>query len=266
MLDPNWQIPSWQRTDFFQKRSRFAVIVPVLNEGERIRTQLKRMSTISRTLDVFIVDGGSTDDSLRAEVMTSSGIRSLLVKTGLGKLSAQLRLGLAHVLSDGYDGVITIDGNNKDNPEDIPLFAQALDDGYDHIQGSRFIRGGREENTPLSRMIGIKLIHAPLISLAAGFHYTDTTNGFRAYSREFLQDPRVMPFRNIFDRYELHYYLAIRAARLGFKVTEVPVERVYPKGKIPTKISPIKGNFLVLKTLTQACLGKFDPPTRENNS
>jgi len=104
------------------------------------------------------------------------------------------------------------------------------------------------------------LLHAPAISLAAGRRYTDTTNGFRAYSRRLLTDPRVQPLRDVFSGYELHYYLAIRAARLGFRVIETPVTRRYPAtGKTPTKISPWRGNLLVLRTLAAAVLGRFNP-------
>jgi dolichol-phosphate mannosyltransferase len=70
----------------------------------------------------------------------------------------------------------------------------------------------------------------------------------------------VQPLRDIFSGYELHYYLAIRAARLGFRVTETPVTRRYPaQGKTPTKISPVKGNLLILRTLISAALGRFNP-------
>jgi dolichol-phosphate mannosyltransferase len=106
----------------------------------------------------------------------------------------------------------------------------------------------------------VRLVHAPLMSIAAGRRYTDTTNGFRAYSRRLLEDPRVQPLRDNFMGYELHYYLAIRAARLGFRVTETPVTRRYPKsGKTPTKISPVKGNILILRTLAAAVMGRFNP-------
>ena len=101
---------------------------------------------------------------------------------------------------------------------------------------------------------------APLISLAAGARYTDTTNGFRAYSRRLLSDPRVQPLRDVFVGYELHYYLAIRAARLGFRAIEAPVTRRYPAaGKVPTKISPVKGNLLILRTLAAVVFGRFNP-------
>jgi dolichol-phosphate mannosyltransferase len=104
------------------------------------------------------------------------------------------------------------------------------------------------------------ILHAPVISLSAGFRYTDTTNGFRAYSRKFLEDARVQPFRDVFEKYELHYYLAIQAARLGFKVKEIPVTRAYPKGEpTPTKISPLKGNALIIKTLFKAAFRQYDP-------
>src|SRR5205807_113700 len=121
-------------------------------------------------------------------------------------------------------------------------------------QGSRFIKGGRAINTPLERLIAVRLIHAPLISLASRHRHTDTTNGFRAYSKRLLLDPEIAVFRDIFKTYELHYHLAIESARTKrFKLIETPVTRRYPeKGKTPTKISPVKGNAHVLGILIKA--------------
>lgn len=256
-----WQVPAYEVAALAERATPFCMCVFVINEGEKIRKQLKRMAPLAQAVDIIIADGGSTDGSLDHDYLREQGVRTLLTKRGPGKLSAQMRMALAYALEQGYQGVITIDGNNKDDPLAYPLFAKALEQGYDHIQGSRFIPGGVAINTPPSRLAGVRLLHAPLISLASGFHYTDTTNGFRAYSRRLLLDPRVQPFRDIFVAYELHYYLAIRAARLGFRVAEVPVTRAYPgQGVVPTKISPIKGNLLVLKTLFRACLNRYDPP------
>ena len=70
-------------------------------------------------------------------------MRALLTKTGPGKLSAQLRMGYAYALDQGYEGVVTIDGNGKDSVEAIPLFVEALDEGIDYAQASRFVTGGR---------------------------------------------------------------------------------------------------------------------------
>jgi hypothetical protein len=169
-------------------------------------------------------------------------------------------MAMAWVLAESYEGVIFIDGNDKDDPDAIPAFVDALAAGYDHVQGSRFVPGGHHENTPWSRLLGVRLVHAPLISLAAGFHYTDTTNGFRAYSQRLLLDRRVAPLRDIFSDYELHYYLSIRAPQLGYRTIELPVTRSYPaRERAPTKISSVSGNLRVLTTLLRACLRRFDP-------
>ena len=259
--DSDWKVPAHTITEFRPRACRYCVCIFVINEGERIREQLKHMRPFAEVLDILIADGGSSDGSLSPDVLRAAGVRALLVKNDAGKLSAQMRMGFAYALQQGYEGVITMDGNNKDDPGALPLFIQALDQGFDHVQGSRFIEGGIAINTPRSRLLGIRLVHAPLISLAAGFHYTDTTNGFRAYSRKLLCDPMIAPFREVFSRYELHYYLAIRAARLGYKVKELPVMREYPaREPAPTKIRGIGGKLLILRTLLQACLHRFDPP------
>jgi dolichol-phosphate mannosyltransferase len=264
-LPQGWELPSYTRTDLRPRRTRYAVLIPVLNEGERIRRQLESMAPFATDTDIAIADGGSTDGSLAESVLDRAGVRTLTVKTGPGRLSAQLRIGLATAMLDGYEGVILIDGNDKDNPEAIPRFIGELDRGYDHIQGSRFVPGGRALNTPPARLVGVRMIHAPLISLAARFPYTDTTNGFRAYSRRLLLDPRVAPFRDIFGGYELHYYLSIRAPRLGFRVEEIPVERRYPPGEPPpTKISSIRGNLSVMRALLAAVAGMYNPKTSES--
>jgi glycosyltransferase involved in cell wall biosynthesis len=218
------------------------------------------MRGLSSRIDIIVADGGSTDGSIEPNHLANAGVRALLVKTGPGRLSAQMRMALAYAMEEGYDGVVVMDGSNKDNPSDVDRFIEALDKRYDHIQGSRYVSGGKGINTPLVRHYGVKLLHAPVISIAAGFRYTDTTNGFRAYSRRFLLDPQVAPFREIFNEYELHYYLAIRAARLGYRCTEVPVTRTYPRNaKTPTKIRGVRGNILVLRTLLLAATAKWNP-------
>lgn len=242
------------------KRHRYCVAVFVIDEGERVRRQLRDMAALADQIDIVVADGGSTDGSLAVESLAEFRLRALLVKRDAGKLSAQMRMAIAFALDEGYDGLVVIDGNGKDDVTAIPDFTKLLTAGFDHVQGSRYVPGGKGINTPLSRTLGVRLLHAPVISLAAGTRYTDTTNGFRAYSRRLLADPRVQPLRDIFMGYELHYYLAIRAARLGFRVTETPVTRRYPPtGRTPTKISPVKGNLHILETLAAVALGRFNP-------
>ena len=256
-----WQVPSYSTT-FWNGRSRpHCVVIPVINEGERILNLLRRMAAvrIADIADVIIVDGGSTDGSLEPQRLQELGVRGLLVKTAPGKLSAQLRCAYAFVLDEGYTGIVTIDGNDKDDPDAIPRFIEAIEQGYDFVQASRFLAGGVAENTPKSRDFAIRFIHAPMLSLASGFHWTDTTQGFRAYSRAMLLDPRVAPFRDEFSTYELLAYLSYRVPKLGYRCVELPTVRRYPKGEVPTKISSVRGNLSVLQVLMKACAGHYNP-------
>jgi glycosyltransferase involved in cell wall biosynthesis len=259
----DFAVPAHDVFEFRPKSSRYCVCVFVLNEGARIRRQLERMRPLSALVDIVVADGGSTDGALEHGFLASAGVRALLVKRAAGRLGTQMRMAFGWALRGGYDGVITIDGNDKDDPEAVHRFIATLDSGVDHVQGSRFVRGGKAVNTPASRWLGIRFVHAPLISLAAGHWYTDTTNGFRAYSRRLLLDPRVAPFREVFAGYELHYYLAIRATRLGYRAAEVPVTRAYPaSGAIPTKITGLRGNMGVLKALMRACFSRYNPTSQ----
>lgn len=259
-MNTQWQVPSYEKQLWQGKKHDYCVIIPVINEGERIRNLLTRMAAINVAAyaDIIIVDGGSKDGSLELEALQRLCVSGLLLKTGPGKLSAQLRCGYAFALQQGYQGIVTIDGNDKDDPDAIPDFIEALKQGFDFVQASRFIKGGIAENTPPSRDFAIRFIHAPMLSLFSGFKWTDTTQGFRAYSRKMLLDARLAPFRDIFSTYELLAYLSYRAPKLGFRCIEIATVRRYPKGEIPTKISAFRGNWSVLKTLFSACFGKYN--------
>lgn len=258
---PTWEFPDFEAKELSPKKHKYCVCIFVINEGEKIQKQLKKMKPFAKQIDIIVADGGSTDGSLEADFLKKQNVRALLTKKGKGKLSAQMRMAMAYALHDGYEGVVVVDGNNKDDISALPNFVKLLEEGYDHIQGSRFIPGGKAINTPLERTIGLHLIHAPLISLAARKRHTDTTNGFRAYSAKLLRDEDIAVFRDIFQTYELHYYLAIESSRRKqYKIIETPVTREYPKtGKTPTKISPIKGNAHVMGVLISAVRGKYRP-------
>ena len=228
-------VPDYTCTAFLPKSSDYCLLIPVINEGSRILTELGRAQKagVDRLVDIVICDGGSTDGSMNPDTLELYGVNTLLVKTGPGKQGAQLRMGLHFALTFAYKGVLTIDGNNKDSIEDVPEFVAKLKEGYDLVQGSRFIPGGHAINTPKTRY---------------------------AYSREYLTHPDVQPLRDVFMGYELLAYLSIRATQLGLRACEVPVTRAYPaSGKTPTKISGFKGNSNLLQVLFAAATGKYNP-------
>lgn len=257
------EIPDYIAEELTFTSKKYCVCIPVINEGNKIHKQLERMTIakISDYADIIICDGDSTDGSLDIEFFKKNNVSVLLTKKDLGGLSAQLRMGYYYALTRrNYAGIITIDGNNKDSVRNIIDMVKKLEEGYDLIQGSRFISGGNAINTPIIRHFAMKLIHVPVISYIGGYKYTDTTNGFRGYSRKFLLDPRVEPFRDVFDGYELLAYLSVRAPQLGYRAIETPVTRSYPpKGKVPTKISFIKGNLKLLGILYSLYKHRYDP-------
>lgn len=261
-MPDDWQVPDHDVERWTGRSSRWCVVVPVINEGSRIGALLERMAALGTPslADVILVDGGSTDGSLPPELLERTLVAGLLVKTGPGRLSAQLRCAYAFAMAQGYDGVVTIDGNDKDDPAPIPAFIDAMGQGVDFVQASRFVPGGRSVNTPRTRDLAIRFVHAPVLSLFSGFRWTDTTQGFRAYRKEVLLDPRVAPFRDVFREYELLAYLSYRVPRLGHRCVELPTTRRYPQGEIPTKVAGIRGNLRLLKVLFAACLGRYNPP------
>ena len=255
-------VPKFESFEYNGKTKDYVVLIPIINEGERIRMELERAkkASVSAFADIVICDGGSTDGCTEEGLLKSLDVNTLLVKQDAGKQGAQLRMGVWWALERGYKGIVTIDGNNKDSIEDVPRFIDKLKEGYDFIQGSRYIKGGHAENTPVIRDLAIRLIHAPVISLTAHQRFTDSTSAFRAYSRKYLTDERVQPLRDIFVTYELLAYLSVRATQLGMKACEIPVTRSYPKeGKTPTKISFFKGNSELIKILFRNARGVYNP-------
>lgn len=255
-------VPAFYAEEYCSRKKEYVLLIPVINEGDRIRRELERAyrHRIFESVDIVVCDGGSTDGSTESGMLRRLRVNTLLVKQDVGGQGAQLRMGIWWSLRRGYRGILTIDGNNKDSIEDVPRFLVKLEKGYDFVQGSRFVKGGRAVRTPLLRLAAIRLVHAPLISLAAGFRFTDTTNAYRAYSAAYLRDRRVQPLRDIFMSYELLAYLSVRAAQTGYRVCEVPVARVYPKsGQVPTKIGFWKGNAGLAKILIRNMLGLYAP-------
>ena len=255
-------VPRYDCEEFAAKTSAYCLLIPIINEGERIVRELTRAQNagVDKLVDVVICDGGSTDGCTEQTRLKRLGVNTLLTKRDAGKQGAQLRMGIAWALARGYQGIVTIDGNDKDSIEDVPKFLAKLREGFDFVQGSRFVPGGEAVNTPLVRYVSVRLIHAPVISLTARHRFTDTTNAYRAYSRRYLTDPRVQPLRDCFMGYELLAYLSVRASQLGMPACEVPVRRAYPRtGKTPTKISFFKGNSELLRILFANLAGKYAP-------
>ena len=121
-------VPDYSAAEFSARQSDYCLLIPVINEGARILTELGRAQRagVDKMCDIVLCDGGSTDGSMKEETLQLYGVNTLLIKTGPGKQGAQLRMGIYFALNRGYKGVLTIDGNNKDSIEDVPRFIAKL--------------------------------------------------------------------------------------------------------------------------------------------
>jgi dolichol-phosphate mannosyltransferase len=217
--------------------TKYAWITVERNEGQRFVKQLIEMSKHSEELDIIIVDGGSSDESINTSQLHSLNVKHLLISEARAGFSRDLQIGLIFALNHGYSGVITSDGNGKDSIPSVVRFISALESGFDFIQGSRFIKFGSHVNTPTLRYLGIRFISSPITTILSGFYITDSTNGFRGYSRRLLTHSRLRLGRRDFRGYGLVSYLPVSAGRAKLRCIEVPVTRSYPPaGPTPTKI------------------------------
>ena len=255
------KIPPHEAHIFSKKRTKYALLIPVLNEGERFVSQMEKMKKggVFALCDVFICDGKSLDSSADAEFVKGYGCAGLFINTSSVRgQGVQLKQGFFHALALGYEGVVMVDGNDKDDvAQSLPLFVARLDEGFDVVQASRFTLGGSELNTPLMRKIGIRLIASPLVSLTSGVHYDDVCNGYKGFSARFMLDERMDWFRADFTRYEYCYYPLVQVARLGYKACQVPTTRAYPRDELPSKI---RGVFAYAKLLKNIIALAFSKP------
>ena len=132
-------VPKFVSSEFAERTKDYVVLIPIINEGNRILKELYRAyrHKIAGYADIVICDGGSTDGCTDEKRLRKLKVNTLLVKQDAGKQGAQLRMGIWWALQRGYQGIITIDGNNKDSIEDVPHFIEKLKAGYDLVQGSR---------------------------------------------------------------------------------------------------------------------------------
>lgn len=234
--------------------ARIVVIAPVFNEVGKIGRAVAKVPR-SAAGEVVVVsdasDDGSDEDARKAGATVLRHERTM----GVG---AAIRTGLKYGLAQGYDILVVMAGNDKDDPTEIPkLVAPILERGADYVQGSRYRAGGESGKMPLHRVV-LTRAYPWLVRLVTGFPITDATNGFRAIKASFLRDPRVDMDQDWLDRGELEYYLQLKALMLGFKVAEVPVRKIYPDlsaYKNYTKIRPVYDWIRNLRPIFYLTLG-----------
>ncbi len=204
------------------KGQSIQIILPAWNEAGKIGRTVARMP---RPLvdDVVVVDDGSTDATTAEAERAGATVLRHQLNRGVG---AAIRTGIEWAQSRGVALAGIMAGDDQDNPDELTRLAQTIvDEGYDFVQGSRYLPTGHRLNQPVSRTVMTRAYSA-LFSLCVLRRITDATNGFKLFRTEIT---RGMDLAQAWlDRYELEPYLLYEAIRRGYRVREVPVTKFYP--------------------------------------
>lgn len=213
------------------------IIIPTYNESENIESIVARTLDASPELDVLIVDDNSPDGTgVIADAIAARSPRvTVMHRTAKNGLGAAYLAGFDRGLRDGYAKLVEMDADGSHHPEDLPRLLTLLGT-HDLALGSRWVRGGRVENWPFTRLLlsrGGNLY----TRLALGISVKDATGGFRAFRSEAL---RRVDLRSVESQgYCFQVDLLWRALERGLTVVEMPItftERVHGESKMSGSI------------------------------
>lgn len=194
---------------------RGLVIIPAFDEAASIAATLAQVRAAVPTLDVLVVDDGSSDGT--ASVAEAAGAAVLHLPYNLG-IGGALRTGFRFAHRRGYDWAVQVDADGQHDPAEIPQLAAALADGADLVVGSRFAAGAGSYEVGRLRRRAMSLLRVTLRAML-GRSFTDTSSGFRVFSRRCLG--------YFADSYPAEYMESVEALLLacyaGLHVVEVPV-------------------------------------------
>jgi dolichol-phosphate mannosyltransferase len=196
---------------------RWITAIPVYNEARYVRAVLRAVRRTSP--EILVVNDGSTDGT--GDLL--AGERGLQVLThphncGYG---AALASAFRYAVDRGYDVLVTMDCDGQHEPARIPVLLEAIHDA-DIVSGSRYLRDFRQ-NTPVpEERLRINRQITAEINERYGLNVTDAFCGFKAYRTSALAQFEIGE-----PGYGMPLQLWVQAARLGLRVKEVGVPRVY---------------------------------------
>lgn len=198
-----------------QNTTKTLVIIPALNEEERITSVIEGVRIHLPEANVLVIDDGSGDRT--AEVSRKAGAMVLQHPFNLG-VGTALQTGYKYAAQNGYEYLIQLDADGEHNPTYLPKFLKALaETGADMVVGSRFIKDDSFRGS-LPRKIGNHLF-ALLLTLLIQERLTDPTSGYRAMRGRVLQFCVQDTYG--FDYPDADFLLTLH--RSGFRLVEIPI-------------------------------------------
>jgi dolichol-phosphate mannosyltransferase len=238
---------------------KLSVVIPAHNEAEVIGPTVTRLVELledeGMDFELLVVDDGSTDGTagvvataadgdLRVEVVRNDGPHGFghAVRTGLERYTG--------------DAVVIVMADGSDDPRDVVLYYRVLQAGYDCAFGSRFMPGAVVTDYPWLKRIINRAVNT---AIRAVFRhgYNDTTNAFKAYRREVVDNlqPLISPHFN------LTVEMPLKAITRGFSYAIVPTSwtnRAAGESKLQLTEMGSRYLFIVLSVFLEAHLTRGD--------
>ena len=190
-------------------------LIAAYEEEHNIGDVLKAMPAFVDDLEVttlVVVDGG-TDAT--AQVARDAGVLTCVLPVNLGHGEA-LKLGYELALAHGARYVVTLDADGQNDPGEMSqLIRPVVDDQADFVIASR--RLGVDQTTDKFRRAGVTL-YASVLNAIMSQHLTDSSNGYRAFRIEVLDD--IVPLL-VEDQYQTAE-VVITASSRGWRIAERP--------------------------------------------
>ena len=222
---------------------RVAALIPAYQAAAHLGEVLLGLQALADPPDVLVVDDGSRDAT--ALVARQHGARVVSFAGNRGKGFA-LIAGFRALAE--YDAVVTLDADGQHPPECVPAFIAAARTGADLVLGRR----ARTADMPPQRRFA-NAFSSGWATWLAGQTISDSQCGYRLYGRRLLAVTPVTA-----GRYEVESEIAVRAARLGFRLAEVEIPTVY--GEEKSQINPFKDVPRIVGAFARLTLERMSPP------
>ncbi len=210
------------------------VVLATYNERLNIDRLLDPILALPNRCDILVVDDDSPDGTgahVQARAAAEPRIK-VLARAGRGGVGSAHRDGWRYARRSGYARIVTMDADLSHDPQDIPRFLTALDDGADVALGSRFVAGATLDYKGWRRFLSLK--GNWLARKALGLPIAEYTTSFRAARLDRVPVGLVESIPN--DGYSFFLTAAVRLVRQGLRVTEIPIhfhERETGVSKMP---------------------------------
>lgn len=222
---------------------KIIVVMPVANEEETMGKVLDDILALPYdnlfvypVIDKFSKD--NTEQIIRDYERETGRVKCIFYKESRGVISCYLE-GFAQALSDNADYIIEMDGGGSHLPDELPQFIEKLNEGYDCVWGSRFVKGGEISNHPLHRRV-LSSGGTFLSNLILGTKLKDMTSGYEGFKREVLERFDFDVFLSTGHMYQTEMRFYCR----NYHTVEVPIH--YKGGTSSLKFSYVIEALVIL--------------------